>query len=88
MICNRCKQNLDTLQNVTVSENIQYMLCNKCVKKLKQFIEYATIDPNIYDMCEVHHNVTVEILENSVTGHQSIGWYRNKEDIQQIEEAG
>ena len=39
------------------------------------------IDCNVYDKCEIHHNCTVEILENSVTGKVSIGWYReSKED--------
>ena len=30
---------------------------------------------NIYDLEEVHHNCTVQILRNSVTGETSIGWW-------------
>ena len=32
---------------------------------------------NVYDECEIHENVTVEIWKNSVTGEISIGWYEN-----------
>lgn len=34
-----------------------------------------TIETNIFDIEEVHHNCTVQILRNSVTGEQSIGWW-------------
>lgn len=34
------------------------------------------IDCNIFDKCEIHHNCTVEIWENSKTGKISIGWYK------------
>lgn len=33
------------------------------------------IETNIYDVEEVYHNCTVQILRNSVTGEQSIGWW-------------
>ena len=33
------------------------------------------IETNVYDIEEVHHNCTVQILRNSVTGEQSIGWW-------------
>lgn len=32
------------------------------------------IESNIYDKVEHHYNCAVEILTNSVTGEQSIGW--------------
>lgn len=31
-------------------------------------------DINIYDEEEIHHNCTVQILRNSVTGAVSVGW--------------
>lgn len=33
------------------------------------------IETNVYDIEEVHHNCTVQILRNSTTGEQSIGWW-------------
>ena len=37
---------------------------------------------NIYDKEEIIENCTVQILTNSVTGEQSIGWWRGtKEDM-------
>lgn len=35
---------------------------------------------NVFDECEIHENVTVEIWRNSKTGETSIGWYENKEE--------
>lgn len=35
----------------------------------------SKIETNLYDIEEVHHNCTVQILRNSVTGEQSIGWW-------------
>ena len=33
------------------------------------------IETNIFDIEEIHHNCTVQILRNSVTGERSIGWW-------------
>ncbi len=38
------------------------------------------IEMNIFDQREVHHNCTVEILKNSITGEISVGWYRGEEE--------
>ena len=35
------------------------------------------IETNLYDQEEVHHNCTVQILRNSVTGEVSVGWWEN-----------
>ena len=35
----------------------------------------AEIKTNIYDIEEIHHNCTVQVLRNSVTGEVSIGWW-------------
>ena len=35
---------------------------------------------NIYDECEIHENVTVEIWRNSKTGKISIGWYEKNNE--------
>lgn len=37
------------------------------------------IETNIFDSEEIHHNCTVQILHNSVTGEQSIGWWHENE---------
>ena len=42
-----------------------------------------------FDCEEVIENCTVEIWRNSVTGEQSVGWYRGtKEDVTRIESQG
>lgn len=33
----------------------------------------------IYDIEEVYPNCTVQILRNSVTGEESVGWWENEE---------
>ena len=35
------------------------------------------IDNNLYDEFRTYPNCTVEILRNSVTGKESVGWWRN-----------
>ena len=37
------------------------------------------VETNIYDEVERIENCTVEILRNSITGEESVGWYRPKE---------
>ena len=39
----------------------------------------TNVELNIYDTEEIHHNCTVQILTNSVTGEQSIGWWHEDE---------
>lgn len=43
----------------------------------------TNIQTNIYDICTIYTNCTVEILENSTTGEISIGWYRT-EDTEEL----
>lgn len=38
------------------------------------------VETNIYDQEEIHHNCTVQVLTNSVTGEVSVGWWEEKED--------
>lgn len=38
------------------------------------------VTTNIYDTEEIHHNCTVQVLRNSVTGDVSVGWWEEKED--------
>lgn len=38
------------------------------------------IETNIFDIEEIHHNCTVQILKNSVTGEVSVGWWPNEEE--------
>lgn len=37
------------------------------------------IESNVYDEEEVHHNCTVQVWRNSVTGEVSIGWEENED---------
>ena len=37
-------------------------------------MEYGEIKTNLYDKVEYHFNVDIEILTNSITGEQEIGW--------------
>lgn len=37
-------------------------------------MEYGRINTNIYDKVEHFYNVDIEVLTNSITGEQSIGW--------------
>lgn len=40
----------------------------------------VTVETNIYDQEEIHHNCTVQILTNSVTGDVSVGWWKEDEE--------
>lgn len=37
------------------------------------------IETNLYDKCKIITNCTIEILSNSITGEQSVGWYKTEE---------
>ena len=47
-------------------------------KKEPKLVKNVVTADNVYDECEVHENVTVEIWKNSKTGEVSIGWYENE----------
>lgn len=36
---------------------------------------------NLYDIEEVHHGCTVQVLTNSVTGETSVGWWKGDADV-------
>lgn len=40
--------------------------------------ETRLVEANIYDEVEVHKDVTVQILRNSVTGETSFGWWEEE----------
>ena len=44
--------------------------CDNCNK--------AELEINLYDEVETHTNCTVQILRNSVTGEESVGWWENE----------
>ena len=35
-------------------------------------------ETNIYDEEEIHENCTVQVLRNSITGEESVGWWINE----------
>ena len=38
------------------------------------------VETNIYDQEEIHHNCTVQVLTNSLTGEVSVGWWEEREE--------
>lgn len=52
--------------------------CDTCPNRPSKGTVFGT-SVAIYDREEVHHNCTVVIWKNSVTGEQSIGWCENKD---------
>lgn len=60
------------------SDFADHLLANGVRLETKQAISDKIsdkIETNIYDSEEIHHNCTVQILRNSITGEQSIGWW-------------
>lgn len=41
--------------------------------------EGGTIETNIFDEVEIYENRTVQLLRNSVTGEESVGWWVNEQ---------
>ena len=39
-----------------------------------------TVETNLFDQEEIHHNCTVQILKNSITGEVSVGWWENEDE--------
>ena len=44
----------------------------------------SKVETNVFDREEVHHNCTVQILRNSVTGEQSIGWWYEEQPPKEV----
>lgn len=42
--------------------------------------EYVETESNLFDVEEIHDNCTVQILRNSVTGEESVGWWPNRRE--------
>lgn len=40
--------------------------------------EISEIETNIFDEVELYTNCSVQILRNSVTGEESVGWWINE----------
>ena len=63
----------------------QLKLCEKDMTQKRPawcpLVEYEDkVEMNIFDVEEVHHNCTVQIWKNSVTGECSVGWYKEGEN--------
>lgn len=43
-------------------------------------VKQREIEVGIFDREEIHYNCTVQVLNNSVTGEVSVGWWENKEE--------
>ena len=55
-----------------LEELVEYLL-----KKLDKVDGANDVEINVYDKVTEYDNCTVQILENTVTGAISVGWYRN-----------
>ena len=42
------------------------------------------LDPCVYEVAEVHRNVTVEVLRCRVCGHTEISWYRQEDTESEV----
>lgn len=65
-----------------------FLAADDVIRKIKREIEKSpiveelknrevTIETNIFDKETTIENCTVQILENSITGEVSVGWWRN-----------
>ena len=55
-------------------------------KKISELEKPRIESISIYDREEIHHNCTVQVLHNTITGQVSIGWYPEGKFKDQIEE--
>lgn len=47
-------------------------------RKEKMLSGEDEVETNLYNVEEIHPDCTVQILKNTVTGEESIGWWENK----------
>lgn len=64
-----------------VEEEIYPLFCPYCGTSLEDRI--IITENNLYDKVHRYINCVVEVLENSVTGQTSVGWYRT-DDTEEI----
>ena len=51
----------------------------ECVKVVEDETEAQEVEVNLYDTVELYQDCTVQVLRNSATGQESVGWWRNGE---------
>ncbi len=49
----------------------------EAIAEIERYIA-AAAETNLYDVVEEHGNCTVQVLRNSVTGEESVGWWVNE----------
>ena len=93
MHCPRCDKDFGayvikyTTDNEPVDEAIEVEHCPSCglwLKKPDLLDEIVVDEINLYDITTRYSNCIVEVLENSVTGQTSVGWYKT-DDTEVIE---
>lgn len=64
------------------SSDNEYIACDMAIAALEkqEGKKPIAVETNIYDQEEIHHNCTVHVLRNSVTGDVSVGWWKEKEE--------
>ena len=55
-------------------------VCGSSVGEAVTMDEPIKVETNIFDEEEIHHNCTVQVWRNSVTGEVSIGWWKEGEE--------
>ena len=51
----------------------------ECVFVVTDETEAQEVEVNLYDTVEIYQDCTVQVLRNSATGQESVGWWRNEE---------
>lgn len=64
----------------TIRDYCDKQTCRECDLNCENSPNHWKIPPeaNLYDVEEIHENCTVQILRNSLTGEESVGWWENE----------
>ena len=84
MYCPKCdtsysiRKTIINLQNLPVDEDVEAKFCPVCGWSNEE-PKIELKEMNLYDKVHRYINCVVEVLENSVTGQTSVGWYKTDE---------
>ena len=81
-------RNLENIipENVKIYDVMDTVLCSRAfIEAIASLAKEAAdaleggIEIPIYDIEEIHHGCTVQVLTSSVTGESSVGWWKEEE---------
>ena len=52
--------------------------CPDMIGCIENWLTAPHVDKDVFDEEEIHENCTVQILRNTATGEESIGWWKNE----------